>query len=258
MAHDPADKDAPPKLRELSLEEFPDAEEVPEGEEALRLRAQAHKARKTLERELGRDPRATLLKPLSDEAKLREMTKRYDFDRKRLDLVLLGLYFIPVLLKYTRALPFLQQQLIGQDREGFNVLGHLLASALGALAPHIWLAEIYTAGLLFLRMPLRVGAERFVVGFDGVEVPERLRPPPGVALARRFVRWSEIRRATVVRAPDLLIRIAGEDQRVFGELRWNLWERDKKVFHKLLCQFTAADHPLRVLVEQELGHEIHH
>lgn len=258
MSGDGADEKPASRLRELSLGDLPDAEAVSEREQAQRARVAAHKARKTLARELAKDPRARLLEQLNAEEKLKKMTKRYDFDRKQLDLVLVAVYFIPVILKYTGALPFIQRQLIGTDEDGFNVLGHSLAAALGIIAPHIWLAEIYTAGLLFLRMPLKVGPEKFVVGFDGIEVPEKLRPAPGAPFVRRFVRWSDIRGALLVAGNPPAVRILGVGGKAFGELRWNLWAKDKKVFHKLLCQYTPADHPLRVLVERECGDETEH
>lgn len=237
----------------ISLADLPD-EPPPaaETESQIQQTISALKARRALERELKRDPRGERLKSLSDEQKLLTMTKRYQFGKKQISWGLVVLYALPVLAKYLGLVPWLMKFFVGGSE--YNVLGAVGLQILSQVPELLGYAELMVAALLVIKFPLRWRRDFFVVMFDGIEVPLKVKLRPAEPEARGLVRWGAMERVRFVDAPlgSFLELRSGSDE-LLGQLLWNLSHNDKKLFYQLLRLLVGPQHPLRHWVEQELA-----
>lgn len=237
----------------ISLADLPD-EPPPAAERESRIQQtlSTRKARRALEKELKSDPRGERLKSLSDEQKLLAMTKRYQFGKKQISWGLVALYSLPLFAKHLGVVPRVSKFFVGGGE--FNVLGAVGLRILSEVPAILAYAELFVALLLVVKLPLRWRRDFFVVAFDGIEVPLKVKLRPAEPEARAFARWGAIERVRFVDAPlgSFLELRSGSDE-LLGQLLWNLSHNDKKLFLQLLRLLVAQQHPLRHWVEQELA-----
>ena len=113
-------------------------------------------------------------------------------------------------------------------------------------------AEVISAGLMFLFPPLRSTRQRFVVSFEGLDLPLKLRLRPKDGESRVKLRWEQIGEVVAVDSIVRGLEIRNHSHQSLGEMRWDLSKKDKKTVLKLLRRYVAEKHPLRRYVEQEL------
>jgi|GEM_PF-4958241 len=229
----------------ISLEELPD---VPSPRPSQAVAAIKHKKKQA------EDPRIAGLAKLSNEEKVLAMTKLYEFDRKepRFDKLLICL--VPVAIKYGQVFPFLEKTLIGNS-DDFNIIGGIMASSLATAATIFRFAELISAGLIFLFPPLQTTRHHFVVGFEGIDVPMRLRVKNVEENNRVKIRWEQIGRVVYTEGAIEGLDLENHSRQSLGQMRWDLRRSDKKTLLKLLRRYVGEKHPLRVYVERELGNE---
>jgi hypothetical protein len=238
----------------ISLEELPDETPLKEGELEARQKIEGFKAKKRWEKTQQEDPRASRLEKLSNEEKVLAMSRQYEFDRKEPRYEILFLCLIPVAIKYGEVIPQIIA-LVAKSGGDFNVTGAIFSKALEAFGLVFKFAELISAGLLFLFPPLRSTRESFLLTYDGLVAPFSLRLKPSEEDRRQKIRWEQIASVKLIEGVVRGIQVAGHSKQVLGELRWDLWRRDKIAFLKLLRKHVGEKHPLRRFVEQELSYE---
>ena len=241
------DQSDPPKKDPsgISLEELPD---VPSANPAQKIPTTKYIKKQT------EDPRIAGLAKLSNDEKVLAMTRLYEFDRKEPRFDKLVLCLVPVMIKYGGLFPFLEKTLLGNP-DDFNVVGAVLASALGTGAIIFRYAELISAGLVFLFPPLQTTRHHFVVGFEGVDVPLRLRVKNVEQNHRVKLKWEQIGRVVYVDGAVPGLDLENHSKQSLGQMRWDLRRSDKKTLLKLLRRYVGEKHPLRLYVERELGDE---
>lgn len=236
---DSSQRDAPAGI---SLDELPDATQ---GAQLA--------PRRVLRRAKGVDPRAQGLEGLSHEQKLLAMTRWYEFDRKEPLFGRLILALVPTALKYGGFFPFLKQLLA--QRGDLNIISAMSFTMVENLEFVFQYSELLSAGLIFLFPPLGSTRLRFLLGFEGLDMPRQLRVKGVPNVERVRIKWEQIAKVVPFQGPTEGLEIQGHSKNPLGQLRWDLRQRDKLVVLKLLRRFTAEDHPLRRHVERELANE---
>lgn len=241
------DQSDPPKKDPsgISLEELPDTP-LPHPSQAVT--ALKHKKKQA------EDPRVAGLAKLSNEEKVLAMTRLYEFDRKEPRFDKLVLCLIPVAIKYGQLFPYLEKTFIGNP-DDFNVLGGIMASSLATAGTIFRFAELISAGLIFLFPPLQTTRHHFVMGFEGIDVPMRLRVKNIQENNRVKIRWEQIGRVVYTEGAVAGLDLENHSRQSLGQMRWDLRRSDKKTLLKLLRRYVGEKHPLRVYVERELGNE---
>lgn len=241
------DQSDPPKKDPsgISLEELPDAP-LPHPSQAVT--AAKHKKKQT------EDPRIAGLAKLSNEEKVLAMTRLYEFDRKEPRFDKLVLCLIPVAIKYGQLFPYLEKTFVGNP-DDFNVIGGIMASSLATAATIFRFSELISAGLIFFFPPLQTTRHHFVVGFEGIDVPMRLRVKNIQENNRVKIRWEQIGRVVYTEGAVVGLDLENHSRQSLGQMRWDLRRSDKKTLLKLLRRYVGEKHPLRVYVERELGNE---
>ncbi|MBY0517916.1 MAG: hypothetical protein K2P81_13485 [Bacteriovoracaceae bacterium] len=238
----------------ISLEELPDDTPLKEGELEVKQKIEAFKAKKRWEKTQQEDPRAARLEKLSVEEKVLAMSRQYEFDRKEPRYEILILCLLPVAMKYGQVFPRIIE-LVETSGGDFNVAAALFLKVLETSAIIFKFAELISAGLIFMFPPLSTTRERFLLTYDGLDTPFSLRLKPGQEERRQKIRWDQIGGVKSFDGAVKGIQLTGHSKQVLGELRWDLWRKDKVAFLKLLRKHVGEKHPLRRFVEQELGHE---
>ncbi len=238
----------------ISLEELPDAPAVNPTQDASTAKLNAHKAEAKFKKKQADDPRIAGLAKLTNEEKVLAMTRLYEFDRKEPRFDKLVLCLIPVAIKYGQLFPYMQKTLLGNAGD-FNIVGAILADSIGTAASIFRFAELISAGLIFFFPPLQTTRYHFVVGFEGVDVPLRLRVKNVEENNREKIRWEQIGRVVYVEGPVPGLDLENHSRQSLGQMRWDLRRSDKKTLLKLLRRYVGDKHPLRVYVERELGDE---
>lgn len=235
----------------ISLDELADAGVESESKAHI----EAFKLKKKMEKKLAEDPRAQTLAKLSQEEKLMMMSRQYEFDRKEPRFELLLLCLLPVALKYLKVFPAIAEML--EKNSGVEQMMVILMLKIVLMAATIFkFAELISAGLIFLFPPLQATRQRFLVTFEGLDLPVKLRVKPGHPYDRVKVNWSQIGEVVPAKSgPYKGLEIRNFSHQCIGEMRWDLWDKDKRVLLKLLTRYVGDKHPLRVYIERELGRE---
>ncbi len=199
------------------------------------------------------DPRLNILARLNDEEKVLAMTRWHEFDRKepRFDKLLLTL--IPVGMKYGGFFPFVRTLLKGFGDA--NIMGAMMMSMVANVESVFQYAELISAALIFIFPPIQATRLRFLLGFEGVDIPRKLRTKGAEVADRVRVKWDQIGGVEPSEGPVAGLEILNHSRMSLGQLRWDLKLDDKYVVLKLLQRFTSEEHPLRRYVEQELDRE---
>jgi hypothetical protein len=250
------DEQDPPKKDSsgISLEELPDAPPSNPVQEASTTKLNARKAEAKFKKKQADDPRIAGLAKLSNEDKVLAMTRLYEFDRKEPRFDMLVFCLIPVALKYGKVFPFLEKTFLSNP-DDFNILGGMMASSIATAGTVFRFAELISAALIFFFPPLQTTRHHFVVGFEGVDVPLRLRVKNVEENNRVKIRWEQIGRVVYVNGPVPGLELENYSRQSLGQMRWDLRRSDKKTLLKLLLRYVGEKHPLRVYVERELGNE---
>jgi hypothetical protein len=238
----------------ITLSELPDAPSANPVKESSTAKLNARKAEAKFQKKQADDPRIAGLAKLTNEEKVLAMTRLYEFDRKEPRFDKLVLCLIPVAIKYGQLFPFMQKTLLGNASD-FNIVGTILADSISTFASIFRFAELISAGLIFFFPPLQTTRYHFVVGFEGVDVPLRLRVKNMEENNRTKIRWEQIGRVVYVEGPVPGLDLENYSRQSLGQMRWDLRRSDKETLLKLLRRYVGDKHPLRVYVERELGNE---
>ena len=250
------DQQDPPKKDSsgITLAELPDAPAVNPIKDASTAKLNAQKAEAKFKKKQADDPRIAGLAKLTNEEKVLAMTRLYEFDRKEPRFDMLVLCLIPVAIKYGQLFTFMQTTLLGTAGD-FNIMGAIMADSIGTFASIFRFAELISAGLIFLFPPLQTTRHHFVVGFEGIDVPRRLRVKNVEENNRTKIPWEQIGRVVYCEGPVPGLDLENHSRQSLGQMRWDLRRRDKETLLKLLRRYVGDKHPLRVYVERELGDE---
>jgi len=233
----------------ISLDDLPDSSSEPAIQTELRQR-RARSSAEVLQTKTAQDSRRQYLGGLSDEKKVNALTARHVFDRRLFVWWKALLCFIPVAFRHLEVIPRMQTILVAGGE--FNIMGQLLSGVFDPLLLVMPFAEFVTLGLLILWPPLKQSPNFFSIGFDGIDAPQRFGALDAQGVQRVRLKWNSIKSAQLVEVRDCL-RLFNGDNAVLAELRWDLSRRDKKTLLKLLRQMNNEEHPLRALVEREVG-----
>lgn len=228
----------------ISLDELPTEDPLKAEEEAGLRRINAFKDKKKFEQLQAQDVRALQLAGLPPELKLRQMSKVFEFDKREPRYELLALYLLPLIIKYASLYDELMKYMLRQRSE-VNFLLDMLVSVLGHAAPILHYAELLVVFLFFVKPPLRSTPLRFIINFEGIDLPQRLRIKSTDLHQRRRIKWSQIH--SVQLNTDYLDALELFDLKgdSLGMLRWDLWKKDKVAFEKITSQYIGEKHPLR-------------
>lgn len=231
----------------ISLEDLPSEDLLKESEEAAKRRIEAFKAKKTFEHDQKKDARIESLSHLDNEEKLSLMSKVYEFDKKEPRFELLFLYSLPVVIKHLGLFDQLLKYMASQ-RSDLNILLDIFLNSFQHLHFLFRLSEILFVAFIFIKPPLRSTPLRFLLSFEGIELPKKLRIRSTDSEQRRKIKWNQIHSARLNDEYILALEVFDEKNESLGMLRWDLWKKDKKIFSKILAKYVSEKHPLRIFV----------
>ncbi len=231
----------------ISLDELPTEDPLKADEEAARRRINAFKDKKKFEQAQALDVRARTLAGLPPETQLEQMNKVYEFDKKEPRFELLFLYLSPLLIKHLGLYQQFMTFMLKQTNEN-NFILDVLISFLGNLGFLVNFSEVLFVVLFLFKAPFRSTHMRFIINFEGIDLPHKLRIKSTDPHQRRRIKWSQI--SSVKLNTDFIhaIELFNDKSESLGMLRWDLWKRDKKSFEKIVSKYIGDKHPLRLFV----------
>lgn len=245
-----ADNDKDSSDDGISLHELPTEDPSKAEEEAARRRINAFKDKKKFELLEAQDVRARHLAKLPQEAKLEQMSKVYEFDKKEPRFELMFLYSLPVVIKHAGLYDQMVKYLL-QQRSDVNFLLDVFISIFANLSGVIGYAELVSLALLILLPPLRSTPMRFIINFEGIDLPQRLRIKSTDLHQRRRIKWSQIHSVRMNNDYIVALELFDNKGEPLGMLRWDLWKRDKKSFEKIISKYIGEKHPLRKFINED-------
>lgn len=236
----------------ISLSDLPEEDLSLTAQDAITRKIESIRNKKKIEAVSKLDERSKTLSSLGDEEKLKVMTQVYEFDKKNPRFELLFIYFIPIILKYSGFFSFFNKVLRQPENDAVFVVGPALAM-LDIFHSVAQYSELIAIFFIVIKPPIQSTRLRFLLNFEGLDVPTKLRFKVTDSNLRRKVKWAQI--SSVEFNEEFIpgIKLLDEENQILGVVRWDLWRKDKKTLLRLLKKYVGDKHPLRKFVENELG-----